>query len=167
MDTPKSKNPAATYDDRERVVESVLTASRAMVAIAIGSLADERVEITLPQYRLLVLLAMDGPKKVAALSTLLDVYSSTVTRLCDRLAARGLIERAAEPGDRREVLVSLTRRGRSLVDRVTRRRHDRISAIIDAIPPARRRELVLALQTFSDAPSGTPAQEWSQGWLTE
>ncbi len=167
MDQPTRGSTPSADDDRERVVEAVLTASRAMVAIAIASLADERVEITLPQYRLLVLLAMDGPKKVATLSKLLDVYSSTVTRLCDRLSARGLIERATEPGDRREVVVSLTRRGRSLVDRVTRRRHDRISAIIDAIPPTRRRELVLALQTFSDAASGAPAQEWSQGWLKE
>ncbi len=162
----KAKTRGISSDERESVVDAVLTASRAMVAIAISSLAAERVDITLPQYRVLVVLAMDGPQQVAALSKVLDVYSSTITRLCDRLVAKGLIERTTESSDRREVVLSLTRRGRAVVERVTRRRHDRIAAIIDAIPPARRRELVLALRTFSDAASGTPAQDWSHGWIS-
>ncbi len=161
------KPSEVSTDERESVIDAVLTASRAMVAIAVASLTTERVDITLPQYRVLVVLAMDGPQPVAALSKALDVYSSTITRLCDRLVAKGLIERTADSIDRREVTLSLTRRGRALVERVTRRRHDRIAAIIDAIPPARRRELVLALETFSDVASGAPAQEWSHGWIAD
>lgn len=163
----RARARGVTPDERESVVEAVLTASRAMVAIAVASLSAERIDITLPQYRVLVVLTMDGPQGVAALSKVLDVYSSTVTRLCDRLVTKGLIERTADSSDRREVLLTLTRRGRAVVERVTRRRHDRIAAIIDSIPPARRRELVLGLEAFSDAASGTPAQEWSHGWITD
>jgi DNA-binding MarR family transcriptional regulator len=42
--------------------------------------------------------------------------SATMTRQVDHLAAMGLVEREPDPGDRRSVLVRLTRRGRRLID---------------------------------------------------
>lgn len=42
--------------------------------------------------------------------------SATMTRQVDHLAALGVVERKPDPGDRRGVLVRLTRRGRKLID---------------------------------------------------
>ena len=44
------------------------------------------------------------------------VTSGTMTNRVDRLAARGLVARAPDPGDRRGVKVTLTAAGRKLVD---------------------------------------------------
>src|SRR5689334_4129394 len=44
------------------------------------------------------------------------VTSGTMTNRIDRLSGRGLVERAADPRDRRGVLVVLTHAGRSAVD---------------------------------------------------
>jgi len=44
--------------------------------------------------------------------------SGGVTHLVDRLEQEGLVERVPDPDDRRGVLVSLTRRGRTVVERV-------------------------------------------------
>jgi DNA-binding MarR family transcriptional regulator len=44
------------------------------------------------------------------------VTSGTMTNRVDRLAARGLVSRENHPGDRRGVLVTLTRSGRETVD---------------------------------------------------
>lgn len=44
------------------------------------------------------------------------VTSGTMTNRVDRLAARGLVERLPDPGDRRGVLVRLTDDGRETVD---------------------------------------------------
>ncbi len=44
------------------------------------------------------------------------VTSGTMTNRVDRLVARGLVERRAEPSDRRQVRVVLTAAGRSAVD---------------------------------------------------
>jgi DNA-binding MarR family transcriptional regulator len=41
-----------------------------------------------------------------------------MTHLVDRLEREGLVERVPDPDDRRGVLVSLTRRGRAVVERV-------------------------------------------------
>ena len=56
------------------------------------------------------------------------VTSGTMTNRVDRLAGQGLVERHADPGDRRGVLVRLTRDGRERVDGamagLVRREHD-------------------------------------------
>ena len=46
----------------------MLTASRLLVAVAARSLADAGEEVTLTQYRSLVVLASRGPQRVAALA---------------------------------------------------------------------------------------------------
>ena len=51
-----------------------------------------------------------------ALVTQTMVTSGTMTNRIDRLEARGLVERAPSPDDRRGVLVRLTEAGRSRVD---------------------------------------------------
>ena len=47
------------------MVDAVLTASRVLVAIAARSLADAGEEVTLTQYRSLVILASRGPQSIA------------------------------------------------------------------------------------------------------
>ncbi|MDB5991106.1 MAG: MarR family transcriptional regulator [Herbaspirillum sp.] len=43
---------------------------------------------------------------------------ANLTRVCNDLAARGLITRGARPGDRRSVMISLTKKGRDLIKTV-------------------------------------------------
>jgi DNA-binding MarR family transcriptional regulator len=46
------------------------------------------------------------------------VTSGAVTARLDRLVDKGLVTREVDPGNRRSVIVTLTRTGRRLVDRV-------------------------------------------------
>ena len=72
---------------------TLLAASRALVGVAARSLGAIEDSITLPQYRALVLLASRGEENVGVLADALAIHPSTATRLCDRLARKGLIER--------------------------------------------------------------------------
>jgi hypothetical protein len=54
-----SKGSVAEHD---AMVDAVLSASRVLVAIAARSLADAGEEVTLTQYRSLVVLASRGPQ---------------------------------------------------------------------------------------------------------
>lgn len=56
---------------------------------------------------------------------------SGMTHRLDRLQARGLVERAASPSDRRQVLVRLTPAGRELVDTAVRRRTESARQLMD------------------------------------
>src|SRR3954471_14322120 len=108
--------------DTDDVGEAFLNASRALVAVAARSVADVS-EVTLPQYRALVVLARPVTVTVGDLASALDVHPSTATRLCDRLENKGLVRRQhSSSPDRRETTLTLSPSGRRLVNRVTTKR---------------------------------------------
>jgi DNA-binding MarR family transcriptional regulator len=156
--------PDGEASERESVVDAVLSASRVLVAIAARSLADVADEVTLTQYRSLVVLASRGPQSVAALADELAVTPSTASRLCDRLVRKNLIVRREDRRDRRAVRLALTPAGRALVDAVTERRRTEIARLLDAIPTEAQRSMVQALRGLARAAGEVPEQEWSTGW---
>ncbi len=144
------------------VVDAVLRASRVLVSVAVRSLADAGHDVTLPQYRALVVLASRGPRRPTELADALAVHPSTITRLCDRLVARRLVRRAASTQSRREVVITLMPSGKRLVDAVTARRRAEISDIVARIPLPERATMVRALHALGDA-AGEPADA---SWFT-
>ena len=137
--------------DSDATAAALFVASRALVAIAARSLAAED-ELTLPQFRALVVLARPDRATVNDLATELDIHASTTTRLCDRLVRKGLIRRVPRlSADRREVTLTLTVGGRRLVDRVTKRRLRDLAAITSRMSLANRRNALAGLRAFSVA----------------
>ena len=146
------------------MVDAVLSASRVLVAIAARSLADAGEEVTLTQYRSLVILAARGPQGVAALAEAVAVTPPTASRLCDRLVRKGLVRRRTDRRDRRQVRVGLTEAGRHLVDTVTERRRREIAGLLASIPQQDQRPVAAALQQLAKAAGEVPEQDWSTGW---
>ena len=139
----------------------MLLASRALVAVAARSVPGD---VTLPQYRALVVLATRGAQSSSALATELGIVPSSVTRLCDRLERKELVVREAVEGDRRQVQLQVTDAGRRLVDRVTEARRVALIELVHGIPPERRPDLIDALNVLGHAAGETPEQAWSIGW---
>jgi DNA-binding MarR family transcriptional regulator len=148
------------------MVDAVLTASRALVGISARSLAAIESDVTLPQYRALVVLAERGEQTVSSLAEALDIHPSTATRLCDRLTGKDLLYRAESPTSRREVAVGVSPAGRALVGSVTRRRRAEIARIVRRMPAGTRPHLVAALEAFADAAGEVPDEAWKLGWST-
>src|SRR5690349_8893366 len=111
--------------------EIVVVATRAFVGVAAQALLAVGDDVSLPQYRVLVLLDDHQPQTMSALADHLGVSRSTATRVCDRLADKRLIDRRVDENDRRSVRVQLTKRGQRLVDQVTSLRRVKIDAILD------------------------------------
>jgi DNA-binding MarR family transcriptional regulator len=149
---------------RDSIVDAVLSASRVLVAVAARSLGDVAEEVTLTQYRTLVVLASRGPQSLAALAEAIDVTPPTATRMCDRLVRKGLVLRRHERGDRRLIRLSLAEKGQTLVDAVTERRRAEITDLLKAIPKEQQTALVDSLQRLSSAAGEVPEQDWSAGW---
>jgi len=150
--------------DSEAIVDAVLSASRVLVAVAARSLGDVAEEVTLTQYRTLVVLASRGPQGLAELAEAVDVTPPTATRMCDRLIKKGLIVRRHERGDRRLIRLTLAKGGRTLVDEVTQRRRTEIAHLMEAIPRDQQAALVDSLQRLTNAAGEVPEQDWSTGW---
>jgi DNA-binding MarR family transcriptional regulator len=160
-----SESDDGSATDAHDVVESLLRASRVLVAVAARSLAGVTRDVTVPQFRMLVVLAGRGPTNPGTLAADLGVHSSTVTRMCDRLAGKDLITRTVPAASRREVEVALTRAGRRVVDEVTGRRRAELGRIVERVPEAQRVSMVRALQAFGDA-TGEPSDDgWTLGWV--
>ncbi|MET0896210.1 MAG: MarR family transcriptional regulator [Acidimicrobiia bacterium] len=145
------------------VVDAVLRASRVMVSIAAQTLAAVDPDVTLPQLRALVVLASRGPQRPTGLADALDVHPSTITRLCDRLESKGLVRRTQSAVSRREVVIELEPRGRTLVDAVTERRRNALADVVADIPPRERTALVHALHTLSEAAGEPSDADWFVG----
>lgn len=151
-------------EPHQAVVEAVLGASRVLVAVAARSLAGAAEEVTLPQYRALVVLASRGPQRVNSLAEALDVTSSTATRMCDRLVRKGLVRRRAARTDRREVRLTLTVPGQELVDEVTRRRRAEISEILRKVPGPDQAAIVDLFDKLAAAAGENPGRDPAEGW---
>jgi DNA-binding MarR family transcriptional regulator len=150
--------------DSDDIVDVVLRASRALVAIAARSIAEVDDAVTLPQFRVLVTLAASGSRNVSALADELGVHASTASRMCDRLEGSGLVEREASTTSRREVIVRLTPKGQQLLSRVTKARRRAIKDVVVKVPDASRTVLVRGLRAFSDAAGEVPDHAWVEGW---
>jgi len=161
--SPPSRS-ARTAPATDEVVDAVLGASRALVAVAARSLANVAEDVTLAQYRVLVELALRGPQRLADLAIALTVDRSTATRMGDRLVRKRLVARRRGTDDRRVVRISLTEAGAELVAEVSRRRRAEIRRIVRRMPPASRTLVVDALQAFAAAAGEVPEQDWSLGW---
>lgn len=148
---------AVDATDVDAVTDAVLTASRLLVAVSARSIAAAGDAITLPQFRLLVILHTRGPLKHADLAEHLGVTPSTASRMVDRLITVGVVERQNSPVSRREIVVALTRDGAKAVRQVTARRRKEIAKIVARMPDEARHGLVDVLTAFAEAGGEPPA----------
>jgi len=148
----------------DELVDTVLAASRALVAVAARSLAAAGEEVTLPQYRALVVLAARGPQGTADLAAALAVNPSTATRMCDRLIRKGLVRRHRQAGDRRTVRITLTAEGRDLVTEVSRLRRAELARLLAALPSDQHQPVIAAFEAFAAAAGELPQPGAALGW---
>ncbi len=146
------------------LVDAFVAASRALVAVAARSLADLGEDVTLAQYRALVVLRTRGPQRPADLAELLQVTPSTASRMVQRLVRKRLVRRVRSNQDRRTVKVHLTDSGHHLVEQVIERRRAEIEVILEQMPSRGRKAVAAALRSFADAAGEVPEQDWALGW---
>src|SRR5215472_617027 len=91
--------------------------NRAGVRLAVSFGRDLKPHgVMVQEWRVLAALAAHGPQRLSDLAALTSIDLSTLSRLVGRMTRVKLVERGRVNGDRREVQVKLTPRGR----RVTR-----------------------------------------------
>ena len=133
-----------------------MAAARVLVAVVASSLAEVEDQVSLPQLRVLVMLAIHGPLNLVAVAQGLGVHPSNATRTVERLVVGGLVDRRDVPTDRRNVSLTLTEQGQALVDSVFERRRVGIEAIVERMPEAKRKALPNALESFAVAAGELP-----------
>ncbi len=150
-----------TTDDN-RTIDAIVRNSRVLLAIAIRSLAVVDSDLTLVQYRSLVFIAQHTKCSVSELANNLGVSNPTVSRLCDRLLEKGLIERHQSSNDRRRLELVLRPKALKALSMVSEHRRNDIRNLLMQIPKTRWAEIANALDLVSDAAGEQSEEMWQR-----
>lgn len=145
------------FDDRS--ADAALAASRALMGVVARSVSGALEVVTLPQFRVLVVLDGAGPLRMGILGDAIGVLPSTLSRSIDRIVAAGWVRRTTKPANRREVLIELTTAGQKLVTNALEQRRNNIAEIMSVLSADQRSAIVAAFELFSDAAGETPAED--------
>ena len=169
MTTGRSSPRPNRTPDQE--LEALLAACRVLVAISAKSIAAVEDVANVTQVRALVVVASHGSVSLGELAEAANIHLTRASRLCDRLVLKGLINRADDPANRRQLNLTLTPSGKRVVragDGQSRKAIEPILARMTRQMSAERRsEFVAMLQDFAAA-AGEPAESdlWAMGWTT-
>lgn len=157
--------PADSRLPGEDEVDAVLAACRVLVAVTARSMAAASEVTDLLHLRVLVVLSSGPPLSLGALADAVGIHLTRASRVCDRLVTRGLVDRADDPENRRQLLLRLTSSGRDVVDRVMHDRAEQIRPVLARMSPAERQGLVASLVEFTRASGDLAAHDlWALGW---
>jgi len=147
-----SSRAAQTAPDlAPETIEALQAATRVLAGVALRSVDVLDGAVTLPQLRMLAVLAELGRARSVQVARALGLEASTVTRLADRMVAAGHVARGREPGHRGVVTLELTASGQDLVRQVAAWREQELSRIFRQLPPAARAQVTTVLSQLVEA----------------
>jgi DNA-binding MarR family transcriptional regulator len=106
--------------------------------------------LTAPQLVCLRQVAVAGPLPAGRIASGVSLSNATVTGILTRLESQGLVRRDKDEVDRRRVLVSLTEKGRELVERAPFPLQERFFRELEALPAANRSIIATVLEQVVD-----------------
>ncbi|KFK88222.1 MarR family transcriptional regulator [Streptomyces sp. JS01] len=105
------------------------------------------------QLRALLVIEKQEGTNLRALGEALGSRAPSVSRLCDRMEAMGLVLRAPSPTSRRELELRLSLRGRALLEEYRALRAAELNAVLERMAPADLAALTDGLAAFHAAAS--------------
>jgi DNA-binding MarR family transcriptional regulator len=93
-------------------------------------------DLTMREYDVLYTLSKcDGPQRLSELNRHVLLSQPALSRMVDRLADRGLVDRCTDPGDRRGVRLSLTPAGRKVQRQIGRPHARSVTRALNVLTP--------------------------------
>jgi DNA-binding MarR family transcriptional regulator len=148
LDGPGNHRAKGPGEGPEAVAAQIADAVESLAEL--WSIAAQEASLRLSPHQLRALRTVQAAPglNLTALADGLDIGLPTASRLCDRLAAAGLLERAPHPDTRREVQLWLTSHGQHVLCEVAGRRAQALATALAAMEPAERIELSRGLRGF-------------------
>jgi DNA-binding MarR family transcriptional regulator len=140
--TAAQRDGASALDSMRRIVRALGISART---------AERSIGITGAQLFVLRVLDAHPAQSLNELAALTFTHQSTVSVVVDRLVSRGFVTRSRSDTDGRRVVLALTAAGRRALRHAPPPTQLRLITAINALPPARRRELAKALKTVVSA----------------
>ncbi|MGB9667112.1 MAG: MarR family winged helix-turn-helix transcriptional regulator [Candidatus Cryosericum sp.] len=106
------------------------------------------VKITLPQFQVLQLIYFGEALNVKDLTRLTGLAASTVSEMVDRLVELTYVTKMQNSIDKRQVILTCTKEGASIIRRVIRQRVRTVRKVLDTMRPETSQALVAELAEF-------------------
>jgi DNA-binding MarR family transcriptional regulator len=129
---------------------TALAADLLSVVARLNRLATQRVKLELPfaQARLLSTIEDQGAARISDLASFDHCSQPTMTTQVRRLEDADLVSRITDPADARAVLISITQKGRDVLDRVRTDRGAVVDPYLDRLEDGDRRALTDAVRVM-------------------
>ncbi|MDT5150684.1 MAG: hypothetical protein QOI01_2417 [Mycobacterium sp.] len=129
---------------------TALAADLLSVVARLNRLATQRVKLELPfaQARLLSTIEDQGAARISDLAAFDHCSQPTMTTQVRRLEDADLVSRITDPADARAVLISITQKGRDVLDRVRTDRGAVVDPYLDRLEDGDRRALTDAVRVM-------------------
>lgn len=142
-------NPDSAGGSPEECAALLLeVAPRVMGSIRRRMRAHQGGDLSVPQFRALGYIGRHPGSSLSAVAEHLGLSTAATSRLVDALVARGLVERAQAPGDRRWIALSLLPEGQHHLEAARLATQGELAAQLATLSPAARAEIVRALSTL-------------------
>ncbi|MGN5631670.1 MarR family transcriptional regulator [Streptomyces sp. AC154] len=136
----------------ERVSEDVCAAAELLEVLwGRGQEAAPPGTVSTSQLRALLVIEKQEGSNLRSLGEALGSRAPSVSRLCDRMEAMGLVQREPSQTSRREVELRLTGRGHALLEEYRAIRTRELSAVLERMQPADVAALAAGLAAFRSA----------------
>jgi DNA-binding MarR family transcriptional regulator len=117
-----------------------------------------RDSLNLPAYRVMAVLLQQNECRSVDLAEQAAIEPTTLSRLISTMRERGLVNRRRSGTDARAVRIWLTRKGRSLAEKLTAMAEASEREILKALPPAQTQIVLQALVKLREAAAANMSQ---------
>jgi DNA-binding MarR family transcriptional regulator len=108
-----------------------------------------RADLTLPQFRLLKLVAMTDAQTIGDVARFLGISNAAASKAVDKLVRRKLLRRTEAEADRREIRLALTEASRTLLETYDARRDEKLAGVFRDFDRAALEECAALLDRLS------------------
>ena len=153
--------PSSRKLDPGRFVDDYLPRLLAQASLLISSEFHVIVRqhgFSVSEWRVMVSLADGGPTSIGQLAEVTLTKQPTVTRLLDRMEARGQVERLPHDSDRRITLVRITRDGTKRIERLMELAREHERRVLEPFGLARAEELKNTLRQMIQLHAQAPVE---------
>ncbi len=134
-------------EERSKLLLEVIPRTMRMVRTEMRRLAGD--EFTVPQYRVLSKLTR-GPCSNGELADWMGVSAPTMSKMIDKLVKRGYVARKMEGSDRRQVVLTCTKKGTDRAQKIRGTVQNTFSERIALLSEDQRRELTAGLLVLKE-----------------
>jgi len=139
-----SRTETAEVD--QEAYNSIIATYKVMRQSTLGLFSDEG--LTESQFQALFLLAKSGPMLMRKMSDAMLVTPANITGIVDRLEEKKMVRRTPSKGDRRVTIIEITPEGRTVGDRLGKKKSELVQKALMAFTKDEQKTLNNLLEKF-------------------